>query len=252
MCLYGCAGGTYEQRYHIIPESISNYELIAKEGLVCDACNEYFGLKLENEFIETHPGRTLLAMRIGRTKKGKHPKREMSNGWLTMEPGEGTSRNISMPMTSSYMETLDNGDLRMTTTYAAKKGWSPKIISRLLYKMSLETVAQNGQITFHDDDLQRLTSYIRQGKGLARDFPFAYKESDIREKGPHIEAHKEGESCGVVVNISLPGVLFCVPLHMHKMSVAPKPDFTLVAAKNERVRCLDCGEATLNFPRLEA
>jgi hypothetical protein len=38
---------------HIIPESLGNKDHILLSGVVCDKCNNYFGLKVEKPLLET-------------------------------------------------------------------------------------------------------------------------------------------------------------------------------------------------------
>lgn len=58
---------------HIIPESLGNTELILKQGLVCDKCNNYFSLKVEAPFLNHQSIIRIRSKSLIPSKKGKIP-----------------------------------------------------------------------------------------------------------------------------------------------------------------------------------
>ncbi len=63
---------------HIIPESLGNKEHILPKGYVCDECNHYFAIKIENELL-SQP--YFVSMRFRNeilTKKGKLVRQKMA------------------------------------------------------------------------------------------------------------------------------------------------------------------------------
>jgi hypothetical protein len=58
---------------HIIPESLGNDDLVLPRGVVCDACNQYFGSKIESTVLQKAPFGVERVMQAVATKRGKSP-----------------------------------------------------------------------------------------------------------------------------------------------------------------------------------
>jgi hypothetical protein len=73
-CLF-CLSATalFTRVEHPIPESLGNDDLILEPGFVCDACNQYFGTKVESPVISAPPFGVERVRSDVKTKKGKHP-----------------------------------------------------------------------------------------------------------------------------------------------------------------------------------
>ena len=62
---------------HIIPESLGNKEHILPKGYVCDACNNYFSVKIEKELLAQPYFVSMRRRNDIRTKKGRFVAEEM-------------------------------------------------------------------------------------------------------------------------------------------------------------------------------
>lgn len=62
---------------HIIPESLGNKEHILPKGYVCDACNNYFSVKIEKELLAQPYFVSMRRRNDIRTKKGKYVVEDM-------------------------------------------------------------------------------------------------------------------------------------------------------------------------------
>lgn len=71
-CKRDTAASTSEE--HVVPQSLGNREHVLPPGVVCDACNNYFGREVEKPLLDTSYFRSLRYQARIPTKKG-HPPR---------------------------------------------------------------------------------------------------------------------------------------------------------------------------------
>lgn len=57
---------------HIIPESLGNKDLVLPRGVVCDACNQYFAIKVEKPLLESKYFRNVRFRNNILSKKGRN------------------------------------------------------------------------------------------------------------------------------------------------------------------------------------
>ena len=166
---------------HIIPESLGNKEHFLPKGYVCDECNHYFAIKIENELL-SQP--YFVSMRFRNeilTKKGRHVKEKM------MFPGALKSVEAILQTTddgnviSFYDEDLfdrvKNGEVNeIMALYIPEPNYPNKIMSRFLAKCAYEYFLYNMGKEKYDlcvqellckesDILKALREYARYGKG---------------------------------------------------------------------------------------
>lgn len=166
---------------HIIPESLGNKDHFLPKGYVCDECNHYFAIKIENELL-SQP--YFVSMRFRNeilTKKGRHVKEKM------MFPGALNSVEAILQTTddgrviSFYDEDLfDRVEKRKVTQimalYIPEPEYSNKTMSRFLAKCACEYFLYNMGKEKYDlcvqellckeaDILKALREYARYGKG---------------------------------------------------------------------------------------
>lgn len=68
---------------HVIPQSLGNTDHVLTKGLVCDACNQYFAIKIEQPLLESPIFRDLRrGMRIPNKKGRLPPPAEPDGLWL--------------------------------------------------------------------------------------------------------------------------------------------------------------------------
>ena len=166
---------------HIIPESLGNKHHFLPKGYVCDECNHYFAIKIENELL-SQP--YFVSMRFRNeilTKKGRHVKEKM------MFPGALKSVEAILQTTedgriiSFYDEDLfdrvKNGEVNeIMALYIPEPDYPNKTMSRFLAKCAYEYFLYNMGKEKYDicvqellckesDILKALREYARYGKG---------------------------------------------------------------------------------------
>ena len=166
---------------HIIPESLGNKHHFLPKGYVCDDCNHYFAIKIENELL-SQP--YFVSMRFRNeilTKKGRHVKEKM------MFPGALNSVEAILQTTddgrviSFYDEDLfdrvEIGEVtQIMALYIPEPEYPNKTMSRFLAKCACEYFLYNMGKEKYDlcvqellckesDILKALREYARYGKG---------------------------------------------------------------------------------------
>ena len=172
---------TSKSREHIIPESLGNKEHFLPKGYVCDECNHYFAIKIENELL-SQP--YFVSMRFRNeilTKKGKLVRQKM------VFPGAMKSTDVVMQTTENgIIASFDDDELyeaikagktsKMIEPYIPEPKYPNKIMSRFLAKCAYEYFLYNMGMEKYDlcvqellceesDILKDLREYARYGKG---------------------------------------------------------------------------------------
>lgn len=166
---------------HIIPESLGNKEHILPKGYVCDECNHYFAIKIENELL-SQP--YFISMRFRNeilTKKGKLVRKKM------FFPGAMKCTEVVMQKTENgLIASFDDEELyeaikagktgKMIAPYIPEPEHPNAIMSRFLAKCAYEYFLYNMGKEKYDicvqellckesDILKALREYARYGKG---------------------------------------------------------------------------------------
>ena len=166
---------------HIIPESLGNKHHYLPKGYVCDDCNHYFAIKIENELL-SQP--YFVSMRFRNeilTKKGKLVRQKM------VFPGAMKCTEVVMQKTENGLiasfddeelfEAIKAGKTRMMVEpYIPEPEYPNAIMSRFLAKCAYEYFLYNMGKEKYDlcvqellckeaDILKALREYARYGKG---------------------------------------------------------------------------------------
>lgn len=166
---------------HIIPESLGNKRHYLPKGYVCDACNNYFSVKIEKELL-AQP--YFVSMRFRNeilTKKGKLVKQKM------VFPEAMKSTDVVMQTTENgIIASFDDDELyelikagktsEMIAPYIPEPDYPNKTMSRFLAKCAYEYFLYNMGKEKYDlcvqellckesDILRSLREYARYGKG---------------------------------------------------------------------------------------
>jgi hypothetical protein len=166
---------------HIIPESLGNKEHILPKGYVCDACNNYFSVKIEKELL-AQP--YFVSMRFRNeilTKKGRFVRQKM------IFPGAMKCTEVVMQRTEDgLIASFDDEELyeaikagktgKMITPYIPEPEYPNVIMSRFLAKCAYEYFLYNMGKDNYDlcvqeylgrgkDILKELREYARYGVG---------------------------------------------------------------------------------------
>ena len=133
---------------HIIPESLGNKHHFLSKGYVCDECNHYFAIKIENELLSQPYFVSLRFRNEISTKKGKLVRQKM------FFPGALKSTDVVMQTTDDgvivsfddeeIFEAIKAGKSReMITPYIPEPEYPNKIMSRFLAKCAYEHFLYN-------------------------------------------------------------------------------------------------------------
>lgn len=127
--------GTFSTLEHAVPESLGGGSWSELPfGLVCDACQKYFGTKVERDALADHPFlllRTLLALP---TKKRKAP-------WFD-DPLEGRLESGGRPGLLHYEPAAHFKDANKKSVMRCfAQPRNPRNVCRFLLKMGIEAIA---------------------------------------------------------------------------------------------------------------
>lgn len=166
---------------HIIPESLGNKDYYIPKGYVCDECNHYFAIKIENSLLSQPYFVSLRHRNEILTKKGKLVKQQMifpealKNAEVTMQTtDEGIIYFID---DEELYETInEKGIHTMIAPYIPEPDYPNNIVSRFLAKCAYEYFLYNmGEDKYNlcvkellgeeNDILKNLREYARYGKG---------------------------------------------------------------------------------------
>jgi len=126
---------------HIIPESLGNEAHTLPPGVVCDRCNNYFGLKIEKPLLDSGTFRFLRgAMRIP-SKKGRVPR----------VPNPDDRRLPEYRLTARFIGKV--GLEALARTFLRVDGWNDEIVDK--------------------EELDALRAFVRFGRG--QEWPFCFR-----------------------------------------------------------------------------
>ena len=166
---------------HIVPESLGNKHHFLPKGYVCDQCNNYFSVKIENELLRQPYFVSLRFRNEILTKKGKFVKEKMFFPEVTKSCEVIMESSDSGPVMSFYDEELYDliaaGKTHtMIGLYLPEPDFPNVIMSRFLAKCAFEFFLynvgrDNYDLCVHEllgkehDILKNLREYARYGKG---------------------------------------------------------------------------------------
>ncbi|MGJ7878064.1 HNH endonuclease [Streptomyces rochei] len=160
---------------HVVPESLGNTTMTLPAGTVCDACNNYFAVKVEKPFLESP---SIVALRFHQaipSKKRRIPPLEGAFGpdlpVTVYRHADGPLGGvISVPWEA--MSYLPNGGKAVINLPAASDEWRVEEVSRFMAKAALESLAArllDNPVGVHslvaDAQLDPIRDYARYGKG---------------------------------------------------------------------------------------
>lgn len=166
---------------HIIPESLGNKHHFLPKGYVCDECNHYFAIKIENELLSQPYFVSLRFRNEISTKKGKLVRQKM------FFPGALKSTDVVMQTTENgVIASFDDDELyeaikagktsKMIAPYIPEPEYPNKTMSRFLAKCAYEyflyimdkdkyDLCIREMLGNKNDELKNLREYARYGKG---------------------------------------------------------------------------------------
>ncbi len=165
---------------HIIPESLGNVKATLPKGIVCDSCNNYFAIKIEQKMLQT-PFYKSLRSRYGiKNKKGRIPldvaylpsgdEIEIElNGFF--KPGD---RNLNFVIhRKKDFEKIANGEIKEFYVPINIELEKSLTISRFLAKVGIEVFAdrfwesaKDVSYLITEDLFNPLRNFARYGEGV--------------------------------------------------------------------------------------
>ena len=164
-----------KSKEHIIPESLGNTDYVLPPGIVCDACNNYFAVKIEKELLEQDYFKSIRHRNDILNKKGNpipgkgilvHPEGGKVDVY---KEGPGIiGINSSNEKLLKLVENLTIRKLYIPIVQEPEK--DNVILSRFIGKVAIEALAQRlmnvdgwEQEVIYKEGLDPLREYVRYG-----------------------------------------------------------------------------------------
>lgn len=129
---------SFSRREHPIPESLGNDDLILPQGFVCDSCNQYFGLKVEQQVLSLAPFSVERVAQAVKNKGGKYP--HVTGDKIALQSTGYWDRFIfESDPPHNHFRVLRDGRLIFNPQWV-----SPNLLVRFLLKMGLELLIIGG------------------------------------------------------------------------------------------------------------
>jgi hypothetical protein len=165
---------------HIIPESLGNKHHFLPKGYVCDACNNYFSVKIEKDLLAQPYFISMRSRNEILTKRGKQVKQNMIFPAI-MKSTEGVMQWTDKGLIASfddeelYKSIKDRKTGMMITLSAPEPDYPNTLMSRFLAKCAYEYFLYNvgtekydlcvqEMLGYKNDVLKDLREYARYGK----------------------------------------------------------------------------------------
>lgn len=161
---------------HIIPESLGNTEHTLPRGVVCDACNNYFALKIEKPLLDSdYFAQTRFRNSVG-NKRGKiptimglHLPSRLAVEVSKNDEGLSIYPNRQKDESSFVQSVRASKSGKLLLPYPPEQESDPRIMSRFIGKVAIEALAQRflrieggiEEVT-NDKQLDELRSYVRR------------------------------------------------------------------------------------------
>lgn len=169
---------------HIVPESLGNKSTILPKGVVCDNCNNYFAIKIENELLNYPYFRSVRQRNFIISKKGNFVSDRVffpgsETGWANVRYHKSMYRNgkniIQLSFDNPSEEILkyisQNKEKRLFSILYSEPEHDNIIVSRFLAKCAIEYLAKSVMIAegwynfVRNDNFMSLIKYARYGEG---------------------------------------------------------------------------------------
>lgn len=169
---------TFNRREHPIPESLGNNDLVLPQGIVCDACNQYFGSKIERDVLALAP---FSVARVGQAVKNKgaqYPALQFGDLRIQSTGSWDNFRLRSDPPHSQLLR-MPDGRMLLNPTWA-----DPNDLVRFLLKMGLELLVLSENVDPYHANFDSARQCARYGRFADRwDFSMGVYPDRGAEKG---------------------------------------------------------------------
>lgn len=139
-CIFCSTGGSYNSVAHIVPESLGGkHSPIGRPGVTCEACNQYFGQKIESQALRSFPFICFRLLVSVPSKKGRMPSVGVSIGDIHATGKIGTF-NLE-PRTKELSRLVVAGEVTQLRIIAEVT--EPLAVCRMLLKIGLEQLGKH-------------------------------------------------------------------------------------------------------------
>ncbi len=183
---------------HIIPESLGNKDHVLPPGVVCDQCNNYFGLKVERPLLDADYFRQARFRNLIGNKEDRIPTIQglLLPGIVPIEMSRNedgqsifVARERDLPKFIQSLESIHDGKL----VFPVATGPDEDLMSRFLAKAALEVLAlrfleipAGVDEVVNKPELDKVRHYARFG-GTPMNWPFSvrliYPEGKVFTEG---------------------------------------------------------------------
>lgn len=232
-CIFCSAGGGRPSVAHIVPESLGgNGAPIGRPGATCDACNQYFGQKVESKALRSFPFIGFRVLHSVPSKKGAMPSMAITvgtvhatgrSGFLALEP---RSQNIA-----GLVATGDMSQLRFIAEVN-----EPLAVCRMLLKIGLEKLGKHFYEVAVSERVKAARELARRPKRgehwwfIIRGRPEKYCLSSEAPPEFSVEILERGSV--LISTMHMTGISTMVPLEPRaspsEMDELPEPEFRTV------------------------
>ncbi len=153
----------FTTREHILPESLGGGDwALLNDGLLCDACQNQFGVNVEQKALGDYPFSFFRVFLGVPTKKRKAPWFDCWEGELHAGNVDGT---LSYKPAPCFQAATERGD--KTVMRIVAEPTRPKMVCRMLLKMAIEVIANDKfSDVFHERyDSARIFALTGQKRG---------------------------------------------------------------------------------------
>lgn len=131
--------GGWRGREHVLPESLGNESAVLPAGVVCDRCNGGALSTCDKALLNCPPIAFMRTIQAIPSKKGRMPRAEFRNAWLTAVDFGDEQANVVLDVGSDVVEEGEGSmRLRMEIRWSEKL-WSR--VSRAVLKAGFEMLA---------------------------------------------------------------------------------------------------------------
>lgn len=224
-CIFCSAEATHRSVAHIVPESLGGKTSpIGRPGVTCDACNQYFGQKVESKALRSFPFIGFRVLTGVPSKKGTMPSMMASVGNIHAT-GQLGSFELN-PRTEKLSRLVETGEVTQLRIIAEVT--EPLAVCRMLLKIGLEQLGKHFYEVAISERVRAARTFARRPvRGtnwwfMLRSRPDEY----VRGKSQFSETSIEIiEQSGILFSVMhMTGISTMIPLE-HEVLPPPKGDF---------------------------
>lgn len=164
-CIFCAGDGESRSVSHIVPESLGGPgSPTSPKGVVCDACNQYFGQKVESFALQSFPFKTFRLFQGIPSKAKKMASLPTTLGTVTASGRRG--RIVLEPRSGSIAAGVESGEV--TTFRILAEVTQPLAVARMLLKIGLEMMGKNFYEVAVSERLEKAREFCRRPRRGSR------------------------------------------------------------------------------------